>query len=114
MLRRRSMAPIREIVRKGKKNLTKPARAGEIGVDLLVDWLRGGRSREDERIAIGRGLQVVIANKAILDFVQELRPTRVKSLRPGVTLEEVAASMGFAPEVAKSIRITGAPNEEQL
>jgi glutaconate CoA-transferase subunit B len=79
-----------------------------------VGWLKGGRSREEAGITIGGGPQLVVTDKAILDFAPESRRMRVRSLHPGVAIEEVTAAMGFRPEMPGRIPQTEPPTKEQL
>lgn len=79
-----------------------------------VGWLRGGRSREEAGINIGGGPQIVVTDKAIFDFAPTSRRMRVKSLHPGVMIEEVRSLMGFAPEVTDPVDVTRAPTDAEL
>lgn len=79
-----------------------------------VGWLKGGRSREEAGIAIGGGPQLVLTNKAIFDFHPDSRRMRIRSIHPGVTLDDVKAAMGFVPEIPGDIPETEPPSAEQL
>jgi glutaconate CoA-transferase subunit B len=79
-----------------------------------VGWLDGGRSREEAGIAIGGGPQLVVTDKAIFDFAPETRRMRLRSLHPGVSLDEVIAAMGFRPETPAGIPVTEPPSPEQI
>jgi glutaconate CoA-transferase subunit B len=79
-----------------------------------VGWLTGGRSREEAGITIGGGPQLVVTDKAIFDFAPDSRRMRVKSLHPGVAIEDVTAAIRFKPEIPKNVPRTEPPSEAQL
>jgi glutaconate CoA-transferase subunit B len=79
-----------------------------------VGWLKGGRSREEAGIDIGGGPQLVFTDKAIFDFAPETRRMRLKSLHPGVGIDDIIGAMGFKPEVPSTIPETEPPTSEQL
>ena len=79
-----------------------------------VGWLDGGRSREEAGITIGGGPQLVVTDRAIFDFAPDSRRLRIRSLHPGVTVDDVVSRMGFKPEVPGDIPVTEAPGDEQL
>ena len=70
-------------------------------------WARG--VRQDFR-----HLRLVVTNLAVLDFGGAQHAMRVRSLHPGVTLEQVQAQTSFPLEAAKDVPTTAAPTAEQL
>jgi glutaconate CoA-transferase subunit B len=79
-----------------------------------VGWLKGGRSREEAGIHVGGGPQLVVTDKAIFDFAPDSRRMRIRSLHPGVTVDEVVALMGFRPEVPEKIPVTAPPSAAEV
>ncbi|MCW2242123.1 CoA-transferase subunit beta [Azospirillum canadense] len=84
-------------------------------VDFItsVGHLHGGRSREEAGLQPG-GPHLVVTDKAILDFEPESKLMRIRSLHPGVTLEEVLDRLSFRPVVPDSIPTTPLPTEREL
>ncbi len=71
------------------------------------------------RLAKGWGMDEIdirwiITNLCVLDFHGANRQARIRSLHPGVTVEQVLENTGFALEVPDHILITGLPTDEQL
>jgi acyl CoA:acetate/3-ketoacid CoA transferase beta subunit len=56
----------------------------------------------------------VISNKGVFDFDTEDRSMRIRSLHPGVTVEEVVASTGFPLGVPDHVEETRLPTEDEL
>jgi glutaconate CoA-transferase subunit B len=79
-----------------------------------VGWLDGGRSREDAGITIGGGPQLVVTDKAMFDFAPDSRRMRLKSIHPGVAIEDITGAMAFAPEIPRNPPRTEPPSKEQL
>jgi glutaconate CoA-transferase subunit B len=74
---------------------------------------RDGISREKYRLS-GPGPQLVISDLAVFDFRGKDSGMRLKSLHPGVTLEQVLDSMGFKPELPEHVPQTEPPTAAQL
>lgn len=75
--------------------------------------LDGGDARE--RIGYpGLGPQLVITDKAILDFNNPQRELQVTSLHPGVSLGDVKANVGWDIRVADRIEETPSPTGEEM
>ena len=77
-----------------------------------------GGAEQSERIRreqgwLGRGPSVVVTDLAIWHFDDE-GEMRVDALHPGVTLDDVRASVGWEPKVAASLATTPAPSPEEL
>jgi len=73
-------------------------RAAEAG-----DWIRGHHQ-----------IRVVVSNKAVLDFDTPDRSMRLRSVHPGVTVEDVAASTGFDLVIPEAVPVTRLPTPEEL
>ena len=84
-------------------------------VDFIsgAGYLDGGDARE--RLGLGGGPRAVITNLAELDFHPETKRMRLKSVHPGVTIEQVQDATGFEllmPEGA--LRETARPTPGEL
>lgn len=64
--------------------------------------------------AMFRELRLVVTNLAVLDFAGAGHAMRLRSVHPGVTVDEVQKQTGFELQVADDIRETAAPTSEQL
>jgi hypothetical protein len=56
----------------------------------------------------------VITNKAVLDFETPDHSMRVRSLHPGVTVEEITELTGFPLSIPEPVPETRAPTDEEL
>ena len=75
--------------------------------------LTGGDSRA--RLGLpGGGPQLVITDKAIMNFDNSDREMQLSALYPGVTLSEVQAEVGWPLRSAGTIQETAAPTTEEL
>jgi glutaconate CoA-transferase subunit B len=77
-----------------------------------------GGAEQSERIRreqgwLGRGPSVVVTDLALWRF-DETGELFVESLHPGVTLEEVRATVGWEPKQAASLATTPAPTSAEL
>ena len=70
------------------------------------------RARSSAFRAAGRA--ICITPLCIFDFEDESKRMRLKSVHPGVTVEQVLASTGFKPIVPAQVPTTPAPTEEQV
>ncbi|HTW98945.1 MAG TPA: CoA-transferase [Acidimicrobiales bacterium] len=59
-------------------------------------------------------LRRVVTNLAVLDWETPERELRLRSVHPGVTVEEVLAATGFALVVPDEVPVSGMPTDEQL
>jgi len=59
-------------------------------------------------------LRLIVTDLCVLDFTATNHAIRVRSLHPGVTLDEVRAATGFALEAPAAPPLTPAPTEAQL
>ncbi len=56
----------------------------------------------------------VVTNKGVFDFETPERTMRVRSVHPGVTLEDIVASTGFALVIPADVPATRAPSADEL
>jgi glutaconate CoA-transferase subunit B len=75
-------------------------------------YLTGGDSRT--QAGLSGGPSRVITDKAIFGFHPETKQMQLVSIHPGNTLDDVLATMGFAPIVPKSMPFTEPPTVEQI
>jgi glutaconate CoA-transferase subunit B len=75
-------------------------------------YLSGGNRRAEA--GLRGGPSKVITDKAIFGFHPETRELMILSVHPGVTLDEVRGTMGFAPLVPERLPATEPPTAEQL
>jgi acyl CoA:acetate/3-ketoacid CoA transferase beta subunit len=61
-----------------------------------------------------RDLRMVVTNLAVLDFETPERVMRLRSVHPGVSVEEVAAATGFPLVVPDDVPVTRFPTAEEL
>lgn len=58
-------------------------------------------------------IRVVVTNLAVLDFETASREMRLRSVHPGVTVEEVVAATGFPLSIPSEIHVSRSPTEEE-
>jgi len=75
-------------------------------------YLDGGDSRE--RLGLKNGPQLVITNLCVMDFEPRSKHMRLKSVHPGVTVEEVQAQTGFPLIIPKEVPPTEPPTVEEI
>src|SRR6185295_15469413 len=76
--------------------------------------LPGTGAREAAGLPPGTGPYRVITDLAVMGYHEETKRMQVLSLHPGVTLERVRASTGFALGAVADVALTAAPSEEEL
>lgn len=59
-------------------------------------------------------IRVVVTNKAVLDFATPDHAMRLRSVHPGVTVEEVVEATGFPLEVPDDVAESRLPTDEEL
>src|SRR5262245_40046337 len=77
-------------------------------------YLTGPGAREAAGLPAGTGPYRVITDLAVMGYDDQTRRMQVRSLHPGVTLEQVRASTGFELGVAEPLLATPAPSDEEL
>ena len=75
--------------------------------------LSGGNSRALLGLP-GGGPELVITDKAILDFANSQREMQLSALHPGVAVKDVQAEVGWPLRLAETIRETESPTAEEL
>jgi glutaconate CoA-transferase subunit B len=75
--------------------------------------LTGGDSRAQLGLP-GGGPQLVITDKAILDFANPQREMQLSALHPGVTVKDVQAEVGWSLRLGETIQETASPTTEEL
>jgi glutaconate CoA-transferase, subunit B len=75
-----------------------------------LGWGDGGDHRE--RLGLTGGPVVCVTNLAVLDFHPESRRMRLRSVHPGVTVDEVVAATGFELVIEGAVPETPAPSTE--
>jgi len=78
-----------------------------------VGYLDGGDSRQALGLP-GPGPALVVTDKAIFDFHPVTKHMRVRSIHPGVTLDEVRRNMGFEPFVDGEPPVTAPPTADDI
>jgi glutaconate CoA-transferase subunit B len=79
-----------------------------------VGWGEGGADGRQRLGLPGGGPALCITELCVFDFDEETKAMRVKSLHPGVSLDEVRARTGFEPVVPDSVPLTEPPREDEL
>src|ERR1051325_6516229 len=77
-------------------------------------YLSGPGAREAAGLPPGTGPYRVITDLAILGYDEHSRRMQVLSLHPGITLEQVRASTGFAIAANPSLATTATPSDTEL
>jgi glutaconate CoA-transferase subunit B len=84
-------------------------------VDFITSpaWLQGERSRQRAGLLFG-GVSRVVTTLGILGFDPDTRRMRIEATHPGVDVDTVRASTGFALAVAPEVAVTEPPGDEEL
>ena len=78
-----------------------------------IGWGDGGDHRE--RLGLPGGPRLCVTNLCVMDFHPGTRAMRLRSLHPGVSLDEVMEATGFEPLLPDGeIPVTAAPTAEEL
>ncbi len=85
---------------------------GAISFVTSPGYLSGGDSRQ--AAGLSGGPSRVITDKAIFGFHPETKQMMLMSIHPGMDLDDVLESMGFAPLVPKQVPRTEPPSKEQV
>lgn len=78
-----------------------------------IGWGDGGSHRQE--LGLPGGPQLCVTNLCVMDFHPDSKVMRIKSLHPGITLNEVQQATGFdllLPE--GDVPVTELPGEEEL
>lgn len=79
-----------------------------------VGWGEGGADGRSKLGIPGSGPVYCITPLCIFDFEETSKRMRLKSLHPGVRLEQVIESTGFEPIVPANVPTTTVPTDEEL
>jgi acyl CoA:acetate/3-ketoacid CoA transferase beta subunit len=83
------------------------------GVDV-VSGVGHDRARALGRSGRFHGLRRVVTTKAVLDFETADGAMRLRSVHPGVTVDDVVKSTGFELAIPAHVEVTRAPTDEEL
>lgn len=78
-----------------------------------IGWGRTGREREEFGLP-GAGPCYCYTPLCIMDFEPKSKRLRLKSLHPGITLEQVIENTGFELIIPEKVPQTDSPTEEEL
>lgn len=76
-------------------------------------WGKGGDDRQKIGL-FGEGPKYCITPLCIFDFEVQSKRMRIKSVHPGVSVQQVIDNTGFEPIVPKEIPVTPPPTEEEI
>lgn len=79
-----------------------------------VGWGKGGADARRALGLPGGGPRYCITPLAILDFEETSKRLRLRSVHPGITVDEVVARTGFTLTVPEQVPVTEAPTSEEL
>ena len=74
----------------------------------------GGADARSKLHLPGGGPRLCITPLCVFDFEEQTKRMRLKSVHPGVTVEQVLANTGFAPIVPDTVPQTPPPTAEQI
>ncbi|HZP46099.1 MAG TPA: CoA-transferase [Candidatus Binataceae bacterium] len=77
-------------------------------------WGRGGADARRKLGLPGGGPRLCVTPLCVMDFAEESRRMRLRSLHPGVTLEAVKAATGFELVIPSAVATTAAPSAAEL
>ena len=77
-------------------------------------FLSGPGAREDAGLPRGTGPAYVVSTLALMDFDPDSKRMRLKSLHPGVTVEDVVENTGFDLVMPAEIGQNAPPSAEEL
>jgi len=77
-------------------------------------WGTGGKDARTKLGLPGGGPRYVVTPLCVLDFEEETKRMRLKSVHPGVSVDQVLANTGFDLVVPDQVLDTAAPSDQQL
>lgn len=75
-------------------------------------WLGGGEQRDS--LGLEGGPEIVVSDLAVMDFHPESKRMRLRSVHPGVTVEQVVQATGFELMIEGEIPQTPPPTAEEV
>jgi glutaconate CoA-transferase subunit B len=84
-------------------------------VDFVTSpaWLEGGGARARAGLLFG-GVSRVVTTLGILGFDPDTRRMRIEATHPGVSVQQIRDSTGFALEAAAPVTVTEPPGDDEL
>jgi glutaconate CoA-transferase subunit B len=79
-----------------------------------VGWGNGGKDARTKLRLPGGGPVLCITPLCVMDFDEETKAIRLKSLHPGVDIDNIVANTGFEVIIPYSVPKTEEPTEEEL
>lgn len=79
-----------------------------------IGWGDGGADARSKLRLPGGGPKYCITPLCIMDFEEQTKRMRLKSLHPGVSLEEVIENTGFELIIPDNVPTTDPPTEEEI
>lgn len=79
-----------------------------------VGWGEGGADYRKRLGLPGEGPRYCITPLCIMDFEEESKRMRLKSVHPGVSVEQVVENTGFELIIPRDVPVTDPPTEEQI
>jgi glutaconate CoA-transferase, subunit B len=77
-------------------------------------WGSGGKDARTRLGLPGGGPRYVVTPLCVMDFEEDSKRMRIKSVHPGVTVDQVQASTGFELIVPELVPVTEPPTEREL
>jgi len=77
-------------------------------------WGTGGKDARTKLGLPGGGPRYVVTPLCVMDFEEETKRMRLKSMHPGVTIDQVRANTGFDLVVPGTVPVTEGPTAQQL
>src|SRR3954452_16313383 len=77
-------------------------------------YLTGPGAREAAGLPAGTGPYRVITDLAVMGYDERTKRMQVRSLHPGVTMEQVRENTGFAIDAVEGVATTAPPGEDAL
>lgn len=94
-------------------DLTKRAFVPKVDFITSLGFLGGGESREALGLP-GPGPSLCVTDKAIFDFHPVTKKMRLRSIHPGLSLNEILDSMSFEPIIEGTLDETAIPSENDI
>ena len=79
-----------------------------------IGWGEGGADARSKLGLLGGGPRYCITPLCIFDFEEETKRMRLKSVHPGVSVDQVLANTGFTPVVPAQVPTTPPPTAAQV